>query len=230
MRTLDNASGDFAVRHDAGASPRSRTRERVLEVSLALFNARGLERVTTAEIAAAAGINEGNLYYYFRKKEQLAAALFERFGDALIATAESPLSDPADPASYAAYNRGWFALMWDWRVFYRDGGALRLMAPSLRQRLAELTVRSQAEVARVFRTMRAHGFLAIDDADIDGLISNIWIVSSYWMDYRLQTAAELSPVDLAWGLRQVELLVRPYLTRPDMPAAADEVVRRVSGA
>jgi AcrR family transcriptional regulator len=185
----------------------------VLEVTLALFNERGADRVTTAEIADAAGINEGNLYYYFQKKEQLALALFDFFAAALIETAERPIENPADPASYAAYQRGWFSLMWDYRLFYRDGPALRAMAPNLREHLAKVTLRGQAAVRRVFFLMRDNGFMRACDEDIDVLITNLWIVSSYWMDFRrVEQDAAVTPADLAWGLRQVEGLARPYLT------------------
>jgi AcrR family transcriptional regulator len=187
----------------------------VLEVTLALFNERGVDRVTTAEIAAAAAINEGNLYYYFRKKEQLALAIFDLFADAMIATAERPLSDPADPAAYSAYNRGWFELMWDYRFFYRDGSALRALAPQVREKVHLLTERGQAEVRRVLGLMRAHGFLRAADDEITMLIDNLWIVSSYWMDYRLRHGTSaVTPEDLAWGFRQVEMLLQPYIT-PD---------------
>ena len=190
-----------------------RTRERILSVTLALFNEHGIERVTTAEIAATAGINEGNLYYYFQKKEHLALAIFDLFASALIATAELPVANPADPAAYAAYQRGWFDLMWDFRFFYRDGAALRAMAPSVREKLHSLTERGQAAVRRIFLLMRGHGFLRATDEEIAILIDNLWIVSSYWMDYRLREGlAAMTQEDLAWGFRQVEMLAAPYLT------------------
>ncbi len=202
------------------ARPGSKTRDRILAVALALFNERGADRVTTAEIADAAAINEGNLYYYFQKKEQLALALFDDFATALIATAERPIENPADPASYTAYQRGWFELMWDYRLFYRDGPALRSMAPRLRECLAGLTLRGQAEVRRVFSLMRDNGFMVATDDDIDVLIGNLWIVSSYWMDFRLvEHGAPVTPEDLAWGFRQVERLARPYLTNAALAAS-----------
>lgn len=58
---------------------RSSTRDRILDSALDLFNGRGPDRVTTAEIAEAVKINEGNLYYHFRTKESLVLALFARF-------------------------------------------------------------------------------------------------------------------------------------------------------
>ena len=191
--------------------PRARTRDRVLSVSLALFNERGIAGVTTAEIAAGCGINEGNLYYYFQKKEQLALALFDRFMAALQAAAARPLGDPRDPASYAAYQRGWFDVMWEYRFCYRDGGTLRHVAPELRARVDAVTRQGQAAVANVFGLMRAHGLLDATDQEIAGLVANIWIVSSYWMDFRHGAGGPVTEADLAWGLRQVAMLYRPYL-------------------
>jgi len=193
--------------------PRSKTRERVLEVSLALFNEHGIDRVTTAEIAASAGINEGNLYYYFQKKEHLALALLDIYATAFTLTAERQIETPADPLGYEPYQRGWFQLMWDYRFLYRDGAALRAIAPAVRLKMAELTARGQAEVLRVFGLMRTHGFMRASDEELEILIGNIWIVSSYWMDYRLaEGTSTVTQADLSWGFRQVDMLVRPYVT------------------
>jgi len=53
--------------HMAGTA-RADTRRNILEVSLGLFNERSPAQVTTAEIAASAGVAEGNLHYHFRRK------------------------------------------------------------------------------------------------------------------------------------------------------------------
>jgi AcrR family transcriptional regulator len=184
-----------------------------LQVALALFNERGTGRVTTAEIAEAARINEGNLYYYFQRKEHLAEALFDLFETATMAAAGSPLADPADPVSYAAYQRGWFRLMWDFRFFYRDGAALGAAA-ALHERFRALNASGQAAVRRVLGQMQAHGLLHASPLEIEVLIKNLWIVSANWMDFRLMETGEgqITPVDLAWGFRQVEMLYHPYLT------------------
>ncbi len=197
---------------DKAGRPRGGTRARVVEVALALFNERGADRVTIADIAAAAGINEGNLYYYFQKKEQLVLALFDVFAADVLAAAEELPADPANPLSYAAYQRGWFELMWAYRFFYRDGAALRILAPGLRDGLAALRVRSQAAVRRVFDLMRVHGLMCASDEDVEVLIGNLWIVSSYWMDFRMADGGGVvTREDLAWGLRQVERLAAPYM-------------------
>ncbi len=54
------------------------TRAQILETALELFRERGYEETTMRAIAEAAGVAVGNTYYYFRSKEHLIQAFYER--------------------------------------------------------------------------------------------------------------------------------------------------------
>ena len=188
------------------------TRERILDVCLRLFNESGPAAVTTAEIARTAGINEGNLYYYFRKKEDILFALFEDFETALNEAANAPQQpeDGNDPG--LAYLQRWFKLMWEWRFFYRDGATIKRMAPKLRARSVTLADRGQADIKRVLKQMVGKGLLAASDEELDRLVVNAWIISSYWLDY-LDSRHNITRVKrehLEWGFAQVLSLFLPY--------------------
>jgi AcrR family transcriptional regulator len=51
-------------------------RERVARAAIELFAARGVDGVSIADIAAAAGVAQGALYRHYRGKDELAAQLF----------------------------------------------------------------------------------------------------------------------------------------------------------
>ena len=60
-----------------------RTAERILEVTLDLFNRFGEPNVSTTLISAELGISPGNLYYHYPAKDELINALFNRYDKSL---------------------------------------------------------------------------------------------------------------------------------------------------
>ena len=61
-----------------GKVPEADTEQRILDAAHAVFVRRGTAGARMQEIAAEAGVNQALLHYYFRNKEQLARAAFER--------------------------------------------------------------------------------------------------------------------------------------------------------
>ena len=59
-------------------APPSDKRTRLIIAANRLFHRNGYEDSSIAEIAEAAGVPPGNVYYYFKTKEELAVAVIER--------------------------------------------------------------------------------------------------------------------------------------------------------
>ena len=73
-----------------------KTRDRILDTSLHLFNDEGEQNVTTVDIANEMDISPGNLYYHFRGKDVIIEELFCDFElemkSILAAPADKPLN------------------------------------------------------------------------------------------------------------------------------------------
>src|ERR687886_474533 len=60
-------------------------RERLVESATALFHEQGVQRTTLAEVADRAEVPPGNVYYYFKTKDDLVAAVLDGYlGQAAI--------------------------------------------------------------------------------------------------------------------------------------------------
>jgi AcrR family transcriptional regulator len=207
MRETKAAHDDRTGREDRGT-----TRARILEACRALFNERGPAEVTTAEIAQAVGISEGNLHYHFRRKQQIITALFAEFRAALdsMPAGEAVIGPPGTRRRYLSH---WFNLMWEWR-FLHYANVYRLV-PELRTGLRDWATTMQAKVRVTLEAMRRAGELDATDAEIDRLVVNAWIVGTYWIDH-LRAHHGTGPItrdQLRWGFAQLEALFTPYLAR-----------------
>jgi TetR/AcrR family transcriptional regulator, transcriptional repressor for nem operon len=61
-------------------------RERLVAAACQVLHEQGVERTTLADIAQAADVPVGNVYYYFKTKDQLVEAAINAHGECLTAT------------------------------------------------------------------------------------------------------------------------------------------------
>jgi TetR/AcrR family transcriptional regulator, transcriptional repressor for nem operon len=61
-------------------------RERLVAAATQLLHQHGIERTTLADIAQAAGVPAGNVYYYFKTKDDVIAAVIEAHAQQITAT------------------------------------------------------------------------------------------------------------------------------------------------
>ncbi|MEV4566395.1 TetR/AcrR family transcriptional regulator [Nonomuraea sp. NPDC049419] len=90
-------------------SKRPGKRERLAGAAVQVLHERGVEKTTLADIARAADVPVGNVYYYFKTKDQLIQAAIDEHGrelDTLIAGLEQL---PVPQERLKALLRGWMS-------------------------------------------------------------------------------------------------------------------------
>ena len=195
-----------------------RTRERILETSLALFNRFGEPNITTADIADEMNISPGNLYYHFRNKDEIIGDLYAAF-EARV----KPLLDVPTGRSINVEDL-WLLLhllleaMQDYRFLYRDLDELVSRNHRIGTRFGDLTRSGVATVLELCKGMVAAGVMVATERQIGALAHNAVLVITYWQSYeRLGRGAvtRAGSADLRRGAYQVLSLIAPYLVGHD---------------
>jgi AcrR family transcriptional regulator len=203
-----------------------RTRERILETSLLLFNRSGAPHITTADIAEEMEISPGNLYYHFRNKDEIIGELvaaFEQRLDRLFAAPEGRLADVEDL---------WLVLhllfetMWDYRFLYRDLDEILSRDRRLAARFAMIMRNGTQTVIALCRSMAATGAMRSSEHEIEALADNVALVATYWISYQKLATLErdTEAINLDRAAFQVLSLIAPYL-RGSARALVDRLSR-----
>ncbi len=92
---------------EKAASPRGGKRERLIAAARQMFHEQGVEKTTLADIAAAAGVPAGNVFYYFKTKDALVSAVIGAYGAAQVSLARTFDRQETPQARLKAMVRSW---------------------------------------------------------------------------------------------------------------------------
>jgi AcrR family transcriptional regulator len=191
-----------------------RTRERILETSLALFNRHGVSQVTTGDIADELNISPGNLYYHFGNKQEIVNELAAAFETRLAPLFADPRGRRLTVDDLWLWLHLLFEQMWAYRFLYHDLDLLTARDRSLGARFAALMRKGATAVVQWCGAMIAGGTMNATSAEIDALAHNAVLVAAYWPSYdRVRRAEREEPQapDAGRAAYQVMALFGPYL-------------------
>jgi len=190
-----------------------RTRERIVETSLSLFNQHGAPNVTTADIAGEMGISPGNLYYHFHNKDEIVAELFDAFERRLEDLLAAPVERLGDVEDLWLFLHLLFEAMWDYRFIYRDLDENLSRDRRVALRFARVVERGKNTVIELCRSMVASGAMSASERDIAAIAANVTLVATYWISYQKisSKARDESAGSLGRAAYQVLSLIAPFL-------------------
>jgi AcrR family transcriptional regulator len=161
----------------------TRTRDRILEASLALFNQQGLAAASTHRIAVELGISPGNLHYHFKAKQLIVGVLFRRFEDRLSACMEAAATADALDDAWLSLHLAFEAID-EYRFVYRDMGVLLDEYPDLETRVQALTARSLLASRSLCTGLKDAGIIDASDEDIEMLAAQIVFAITGWFSFK----------------------------------------------
>jgi AcrR family transcriptional regulator len=191
------------------------TKDSILDTAVTLFNEQGTAAVSTNHIADAAGLSPGNLYYHFKNKEDIIRAIFDRMVEDWNAVYLIPADASFDLAVLREALRQNFDLLWRYRFFYRELGALVRHDRPLGKRHKSIQEQRQREQLALFDRLAAAGVFKWPRkrSDVEETLTIAWIVGNYWLAHLESGGEAVTPELMQQGVDLILRLFTPYLNK-----------------
>jgi len=193
---------------------RSKTRDRILDTALALFNEAGVVHVSTNAIAEELEISPGNLYYHFRSKDDIVKDLFARYEQEMLATLAVPGERLPDLEDVWFFLHTLFEVIGRYRFIYRNFNDVSQDLPGLRKRFQAILDLKAHTAATYIAGLVEAGVMQASAAEREALARNIVLLTTCWLSF-----ADVLPEGAAGGpdlaVWQVISLVSPFLRQPE---------------
>lgn len=159
-----------------------RTRQRIVETARVLFNEQGYGAVSTAALAAACGIAEGNLWYHFKTRRALLDALSDQFSRVIEARlALVPGGDPV--TGYARLLTAIMTEFRDFRFLYRDQRSYGEHGEAIQTRAPDWIERTYVQIETHLAALVDAGLLDWPRDRLRDLAINATIILRYGLDH-----------------------------------------------
>ncbi len=193
-----------------------KTRDKIIDAAIQLFNEQGTKGVTTNHIAAAVAISPGNLYYHFRNKEDIIRAVFEQMDTYGLEQYQRVL-DQFQSGTLEAIEQTFLMIQnfnWRYRFFKRELTALIMSDTLLRESFGRThhtmltVVRQSNDRAVAIGTLKP-----MTKKEMALFTEAIWLVALFWLNYLEVGGEEINDDTLRRGIDLLRTMIRPHLTQ-----------------
>lgn len=189
-----------------------KTRDRILDVSLNLFNEEGEAGQSAVDVANALEMSPGNLYYHFKGKEPIIEALFDLFED------EMKIILNGSHRAVTSIEDNWVFTyiileeIYDFRFFYRNLGDLIARYPSLGPRFRRVLAMKRKAIRDTLDRLGKAGQLHIDRRLKQPLIEQMLSTLTFWLSLDVvEGSKKAGPQLIHDTVLQFMLLLVPYM-------------------
>ncbi|WP_288501228.1 TetR/AcrR family transcriptional regulator [uncultured Acinetobacter sp.] len=193
-----------------------KTKDRILQISLQLFNERGERSVTTNHIAAELSISPGNLYYHFRNKHEIIKELMYQYQVETLEMLSLPEDRPLTTNDKINYFQVLSGQLWNYRFIHRDVYHLVESNEDFKKIYPRFAGQVMQQGQRIYQAFVDAGLMKMTASEIEALIINLWIVLTNWTNFLYMSGhiSDNNHLEEKWvwqALRQMVFLEGPYL-------------------
>lgn len=202
-----------------------KTRDRILNTSLSLFNSLGEPNVTTLLISDELDISPGNLYYHFKSKGDIVEELFAAFEAEMLDLLAVPDDVDISLDQQSFFLHLLFEAVARYRFLYQDLVNVLSRYERLQLRFKRILKKKTEAFRGICESLRNQNMMSADQDELDSLCEQLTLTACYWSAYdTLSHLDDRESVDPGRGVYQMMNLMLPYFT-PDVQEHAKLISR-----
>ena len=197
-----------------------KTRDKIIQASIELFNEQGERNVTTNHIAAHLGISPGNLYYHFRNKEDIILSIYEEYARNIVLDTFPQVTPDVKPLdAIILYMDAVFQAMMKFRFFYSNLPVLLAKNPLLHDKYVEVQHIITDRVSDMMLSLKGAGVIDFEESELADIVSLLRLVNTFWLSfYQTQNnKVEINDAVFYQGVLKILVIIRPYTTELGLP-------------
>jgi len=196
-----------------------KTRDKIIQASIELFNEQGERNVTTNHIAAHLGISPGNLYYHFRNKEDIILSIYEEYARNLLLETFPQVSPDIKPLdAIILYMDAVFQALMKFRFFYANLPVLLAKNPLLHEKYVEVQDLISNRVSEMLISLREAEMMKFEDEELPDIVSILRLINTFWLSFHQTQNKNTDINDSVFydGVLKILVMIRPYITESAM--------------
>ncbi|MFK8006463.1 MAG: TetR/AcrR family transcriptional regulator [Saprospiraceae bacterium] len=193
-----------------------KTRQRIINKGIELFNKNGFASITLFEIAGALDITRGNLTYHFKNKDLLLKAISDEFWSKLDVERNKTRLLPSfenihnEVQLFYRFQRKYSFMFMDYQV---------LNHPAVKKQFREMTKQNVKEMEATIAFAISAGNMHPEPFEgiYHNLAFNTWMVSFYWLHQQMFHGAKPEKSNVE-GEMKIWSMLLPHLTKKGIKA------------
>jgi len=206
-----------------------KTAERILLVSLDLFNQQGETNVSSVDIALELDISPGNLYYHFKGKESIITALFALYQSRMTKILNAPENDSLSLEEFFYYLLLLFQISHEYRFLYRNPSEIAEKYPKIAKGFRRILKQKERVFDTCLKSFYEQDLLLGDAQQRQQIVELIGLIATQTPNYNLLKGEEINDGDYMFqSLATILFALTPYMQMSkEAYSELDETVRNL---
>lgn len=191
-----------------------KTKQRIVQGALELFNEQGERNITTNHIAAHLSISPGNLYYHYSNKQEIIRAIFDDYTQELLDRFRPVDAQTESLVLLKHYIDSTFSLMWKYRFFYANLADIVGRDPELHAAYLKVQKKLRINLVAIVESFLQRGLIRIEAGETERLVTNLHFIATGWLGYQSAMNADKQVTEsmIMQGMLQILAMVKPMAT------------------